>query len=634
MSYGTKYQLSYTDNSSQAVIIDLKKDGYSGAVTALIGAGEPLVINHDNSSDFLFEPILGTWVSLRIIVKTVFGYGDLFTTDAREWQMIVSIAGATYFTGYIMPFLFNHDYKSEPYVLEIVASDQLGLLRKISYPDFIGGESKMPLEIIHAVLSFTGLSLDMKEGINVYEDSMTTGAAYSPLNQCYIPLESYEDEEGNPWDCYSVLKDILLRYGAVIRQVKNQWHIWRPSESTATYNRRYWVNRPEGGGYFYYTSTEAHDPTVVTTASGVSRATLVRTLTNGTLSMMEAWRDYTLVQKYNLRKSFLYNSGFMDWIDANNPYYWNKTANAEICRMKKGVCYFADWPTFGEYIYQTIDNIEDTSGQVIRFRLKFQSFVPDDESAVLSVQIRVTHETTIYYWDFTNNTWIAHPMITNLDVSCAEGVWEHDFELVSDDLAGITGELEIRIYALVNILSSNSWIYVNNCELQILKKVGTGTIEYDEDLTELVPINADNSLEGEEVSVLTDELPDVANISHIWGAGIFRDSALLTKTTHWHDSGSTEELTLIELLKSLIAKQYGASAEMISVNIMTKLLSGDDTIQLAQHSNKKYFPRRIEWSQKAGIMKYEMIEIICVTGFLLQETGDYILQETGDKIII
>ena len=101
MAHGTKYQLIYTDNFGQTVQIDFQKDGYSGGVTTFKGGGDPLEINHDTASDFILDPILGTWVRVRILVQSNFGYSDLLTTDSREWLCIVTIAGSVYFKGYV-----------------------------------------------------------------------------------------------------------------------------------------------------------------------------------------------------------------------------------------------------------------------------------------------------------------------------------------------------------------------------------------------------------------------------------------------------------------------------------------------------------------------------------------------------
>lgn len=644
MSHGTKYRLSYTDNFSQAVVIDLKKDGYSGAITALTGAKPPLTITHDNSSDFFFEPILGTWVTIRIIVKTVFGYSDLFTTDPREWQVTVSIAGSNYFTGYLMPFYFNHDYKCAPYVLELIASDQLGILKDILYPEVIQDySSATPIEMLFKILTQTGLQLNLKEGVNIYEDSMTTGADKSPLDQCYYPLTGYQDEDGNNLDCYTILKNILQNFTAVIRQVEGEWHIWRPSEAVATYTRRKWLYLSIGGGSYSYTSNESHDPTVATTASGVSRATLCRTLNYGTLSLMESWRDYKLLQDFKTRDSMLLNPDFIDWIDTSNPLNWSNHGCTLL--QIQHACYIDGVTSslFVDYIHQSIvDNFTAAGSSRFLVKVKFKSTCYGGDG-IFMMRLEVIYGGIYYYCDFANSNWTT--TVTDYELALPEGTDEFDLSLLSNVLNGWfpLGFSSARLLISAPHVITSGHIVVDYASLQL--KYGTSNVcqDYPTGINETVTVNTDNLTSGETIELLSSDLPQnmpvptlavIENHKYIYNRGLYLDSDMHTPTDAWNDSGSTEDQTLIEILKGLIAKQYGACAEMISVNIMTKLLAGDDTVQLTEHSNKKYFPRRIEWDQKAGIMRYEMIEIICESGFLLLETGDYILLETGDKIII
>jgi hypothetical protein len=630
MSYSTKYRLSYTDFFAQSVQIDIMQSGYSGAVTEINGAGEPLLITHDTSSDFLFDPILGTWVTLRLYEDTVNKFQELFTSDGREWKVIIFIAGSAYFKGFILPDYYQSPYKHVGYHVEVIAADQLGLLRNYDYDYYQPFEIKRPIDMLATILNKTDLELDIREGVNIYEDGMNQTAADSPLDQCWIDQENYSDSDGKPLDCYIVLKDLLLKFCAVIRQVNGQWHIWRPSEAVASYTRRQW--EWEAGAYSY-ANNASYNPIVSTTSTAVAKASLVRIMNEGTLFLQSGYKDYNLIQNYGPRISLVKNHDFIDWIDSSSPTYWSKSGATPVqigdrCRLNKQ-------NTITNYIYQSFD-ITKSSTQVLKLRLKFQTYLdPEAEQvAYFYVEIKTYDSAGHYwkYWDFSNNSWSND--VKRYTHTFILGIQDIDIEVISSVL-GIdqAGKLHVFIYEPYQsaLFSDDFHVIVDRLGITVMDYSDSVAEDFDEENENMIAVNALNNLRGDEIEILTADLPGIQNTVHIYGGGIYLDENRESLTNLWEEPGR-EEWPLLDYLKEKIGLQYAFAQKMLSVNILTKLIIGDTTIREINDGNKLFHINRATWNQKSGIWQCELTENKMVTEYLVDEEDEYIYDEEGQKI--
>ncbi|MGV7234758.1 MAG: hypothetical protein ACQ9ET_00725 [Nitrosomonadaceae bacterium] len=88
MSYAPKYRLQYTPLNGEKTYIDLKLEGYSGAVTDVKGGGNPLTMRMLQSGDPITEPIKATEAELTLMSQSNFQFQEIFTsTNAKMWRM-------------------------------------------------------------------------------------------------------------------------------------------------------------------------------------------------------------------------------------------------------------------------------------------------------------------------------------------------------------------------------------------------------------------------------------------------------------------------------------------------------------------------------------------------------------------
>ena len=626
MAYGTKYRLAYTDNFSQAVQIDLQQDGYSGGITAVSGAGNPLTIQHDTIDDFLFNPILGTWVTVRLLATSNFLYSEFFTTDSREWKVEITIAGSVTYTGFSAPDEYQQPYKASPYHIEIVFTDQLGALRGLAYDQMVQFSIRTPKQMIEVILAKTDLDLNMREGINLYETNMNSTTADSVIDQCYIDQESYIKDADNSemFDCYSVLYDLLLKFGAVIRQVDNEWHIWRPSEATAAYQRRLWTWN-SGTKQFAYTSTASYDPRLTTTQEPETHADRVRVMNRGSMMIIPPWKQYTLRQTYTIRDNVVLNSDFEDWLSTTQPSNWSKVGTITTTQLQDK-CKIAAQTVLdlNDYILSVIDTVDQTATQKIRFNLNLLTSVVPSTTLSIYFQVLLVGSST-FYWDFTDDTWSASVKTFTQDFTARAETIEFEFESAAISPGFTSGSIFVRIIQPV-CSNTASFISVDLCTVQFLLASGA---DFTDSKYEMVTINADNNFIPPDLEIKTADIGNYVNLKNVFASGMYTDILRTTRTSAWGDSSAL----LLDVLKEIIANQYEQPIELLTVNMYSKLIKGDSTIVESDHSSNKYHINRMQYDQKQGIYRVELTQLY-TTGFLLMESGDQLLQEDGSSLFI
>jgi hypothetical protein len=137
--------------------------------------------------------------------------------------------------GFIIPDGCQESFTFPPYVISVNAVDGIGLLKNLSYVqndgNFYLGKQTF-IEVIQACLvRLEAPPLFLNTCVNIYEDSMTQGDTYDPLDQCYVNSERYlKDDQFTPMNCEEVLRSILEEWTAVMIQSSGEWYIYRPTE--------------------------------------------------------------------------------------------------------------------------------------------------------------------------------------------------------------------------------------------------------------------------------------------------------------------------------------------------------------------------------------------------------------------
>jgi hypothetical protein len=237
MSYTDKIAtIEFYDIQTETIHYELNiydRDAYAGEVVELDLSDEPVLLRYGGSDD-LFAGKRGSELTINILAELDDDFDWIKTGDSTKYLVDFKKNELSYWIGFILPGSVVEEYA--PFrTLSIIASDRLGLLDDVSYFDTgyppEGWQSM--ITTLRRVLTTIGLGLDIRSGVNLYDDSMSVGDNDDPLNQSYIKQEKFIDGDLNPSSCATALDSILETFDARAFQCDGYWYIVRSVEYAA-----------------------------------------------------------------------------------------------------------------------------------------------------------------------------------------------------------------------------------------------------------------------------------------------------------------------------------------------------------------------------------------------------------------
>lgn len=122
MAWATKYRCEVTDIYGVEWDIRIREDGFSGTITNLVGAGDPILFEWNNDSDDVFEPIKSSRLNLTVWSETNFSLIDLYSTEDLQFQVQAYQNSVLFWQGYIITGNYSEPYIDVPYPVTITAS--------------------------------------------------------------------------------------------------------------------------------------------------------------------------------------------------------------------------------------------------------------------------------------------------------------------------------------------------------------------------------------------------------------------------------------------------------------------------------------------------------------------------------
>lgn len=240
--YNERYFWNWTDLVGKEYGFIIDEDGFGGVPVLLVGMpSDP--IKQSKNSDGIFHKTVATEVTLKLISDTNFKFEDFFEADWDKFRLRLFEAGTCIGTYYYVPDIFNEQHMFPPYEVEMKFACGINKLGVIDFDNagtlFEGKQSL--IEITRRCFNLLPTPLDVREVMNVYEDSMAlSGVADSPLNQLFTNTEAYRRERKDggetsqeALECREVLEMIYGPFGTQIFQEDNKWHLIRTKERQA-----------------------------------------------------------------------------------------------------------------------------------------------------------------------------------------------------------------------------------------------------------------------------------------------------------------------------------------------------------------------------------------------------------------
>jgi hypothetical protein len=233
MALATKFQIVGTSDIYGKVTVNIKVDGYSGAIIPLEGVGRnwiELKIG-DNSND-ISNPILAGKLTVSFYVLQDFATTEIGREEDNTYYVeVLDGLNDKIWAGWALPEEYKEAYHNTPYVATVVASDGLDELKNVNFP-LQDGKADL-FTHLQLCLTQTFVSNDIFESINIYSNGMDSTSADSPLKQAEVTYNSFRSISESP-KSYEVLSAILVPFFARIYQYRG-WRIENILEKRSSY---------------------------------------------------------------------------------------------------------------------------------------------------------------------------------------------------------------------------------------------------------------------------------------------------------------------------------------------------------------------------------------------------------------
>ena len=216
MAYATKYILQCRSLHDVDVQVLIQADGYTGDPITRSLAKAPVLRKEDGGSG-----ICGT--SLAITAECIVDeeFAELYTSDAREFLVLVKRGTNVIWRGFIVPELYAEPDVAPPYDVDINATDGLGELKSYTFED----EARRSVgQHIVNLLAYTGLAPSLSDLVIVSTLASQSPAVTELLNAqiCAKHLVGK--------NCYDALSVILTTFNMTLTQHNGAWLLVRETD--------------------------------------------------------------------------------------------------------------------------------------------------------------------------------------------------------------------------------------------------------------------------------------------------------------------------------------------------------------------------------------------------------------------
>ena len=221
MAYGRKFTISYKRLSNSTTTIDILERDYSGSVTELTPAADPLKINFIGDAEKIFDSSIGSGATICVYAPTL-TLTSLYTEDPLKYM--VKIYNGTYsggtlaWQGYLNTGIYTEDYSTSSALgtaITLMANDGMAVLDVIPYLNTDGSNYEGVTTIatvLKRILDKLGLTFtDVIYNGNI--SLLPNGLATNVFLYTSVYNGNYIDEGGKEMKCREVLNAITSVLG-------------------------------------------------------------------------------------------------------------------------------------------------------------------------------------------------------------------------------------------------------------------------------------------------------------------------------------------------------------------------------------------------------------------------------------
>lgn len=218
-----QYRIEYDDDNDVATRIDISDTTFSGAITALKAAADPLVIHMPQGAD-THEPMQGSGGTIYVLASDSDGLRSLYTADPHKFMVTIYKGGTAtaniVMLGWINTGVYTEAYSEfDNYPLSISFNDGLNSLKRFKYLNSgspYTGEDVV-LDVMLRVIAQTALAYhQISVATNLYYSGYTIASNNTILSNLDVINANYYDELDVAKNHYEVLEMILRALGLIM----------------------------------------------------------------------------------------------------------------------------------------------------------------------------------------------------------------------------------------------------------------------------------------------------------------------------------------------------------------------------------------------------------------------------------
>lgn len=250
------HNLAYTIPFKNGQLIDcevqlLAKDWYPDSV-ALIGADRPFQLSSTAQDNQIPFGIKATEAVCEFFTGGTVDIETFYSEDDDFWKMQFVYAGNVIWQGFLQLDNCSERITDEDHIISLNANDGLGRLEKLYFYDdsLFGGGQPIILDwrldqLLAYLLNSTGLALDVKAWLNIYENTTEDRSDFNYLTfltQTVTPTRYFVNDDGSTASLYEALNNILIDFRMLMVQAEGAWqfirwgdvHLWSDGEMPGT----------------------------------------------------------------------------------------------------------------------------------------------------------------------------------------------------------------------------------------------------------------------------------------------------------------------------------------------------------------------------------------------------------------
>lgn len=269
MAYGEKYRLIFDSiyskskqnsesNTTTVFKASIYQNGYSGAVTDVIGGASPVIIETDRASEIGYRPIMAMKATFTMVINSSFDLSQFMTCNGTEYYLYVQegIRTDTYvsgnytsssyswtsliYKGFYLPVTDVSIPDVSPYEFRMTFSDGFHFLKNNLYYQ---GSSEQPLgfraadkislhNLITECLSNTNMEFPFATSFFYENNGIGHTGSKRQLEDIYVYKNSLLKDAGSYFSYYEILDAILVRFGMICYQYNGVWYLMDYKEIT------------------------------------------------------------------------------------------------------------------------------------------------------------------------------------------------------------------------------------------------------------------------------------------------------------------------------------------------------------------------------------------------------------------